>query len=119
MSKMSDEVHTALKKLFPYETLVPEHYINYKGAQLFFDFYLKDLGILFEIQGRQHYQFIKHFHGSVENFRAQKYRDNLKKEFIQINKKLCLVYFNDTKDKINEELVLKRIYEAQHREEGV
>ena len=119
MPKMADEVHGKLKELFPFEVIVPEYYISYKGNRLFFDFYLKDLGILFEIQGRQHYQFVKHFHGSIDNFRAQKHRDNLKKEYIQENKNLCLVYFHDEKDKITEKLVLKRINEAQHREEGI
>jgi hypothetical protein len=116
---MADEVHAVLEQLFPNEIIVTEYYVNYKGARLFFDFYLKDLGILFEIQGRQHFQFVKHFHGSIESFRAQKYRDNLKKEFIQQHKETCLVYFHDEKDKINKKLVLKRIYEAQHKEEGV
>jgi len=119
MSRMADEVHSALKRLFPYEVIVPEHYVRYKGAQLFFDFFMKDLGILFEIQGQQHYEFTKHFHDTAEKFKAQKYRDNLKKEYVQISKELCLVYFNDEEDKITDDLVLSRIYEAQNKEEGV
>lgn len=114
MSKKADEVYDVLKELFPFEVIVPEHYVKYKGAQLFFDFFLKDLGILFEIQGRQHYEFIKHFHGTIESFRAQKYRDNLKREYIEADRKLCLVYF-DERDKITKKFVLKKIYEAQNK----
>ena len=119
MPKTADDVYSVLKKLFPFEVIVPEYYISYKGNRLFFDFYLKDLGVLFEIQGRQHFQFVKHFHGTVDNFRAQKHRDNLKKEYIQLNKDLCLVYFNDEEDSITEGLVLERIYESQQKEEGI
>jgi hypothetical protein len=96
-----------------------EWYVNHKGQRLFFDVFIKDLGILIEIQGRQHFKFVKHFHGSLDKFKGQKHRDNLKKEYIQNNENLCLVYFYDEEDKVTEKLVLKRIYEAQHKEEGV
>lgn len=114
MSKMADEVGAMFKEVFPLEPLVPEYYVNYKGTQLFFDYYAKGLALLFEIQGRQHYHFVKHFHGTVEAFRAQKYRDNLKKEYVEENPSLVIVYFHDDKDKITKELFLKRIYEAQN-----
>ena len=119
MSRIADEVYDLLKVIFPNSTIVKEHYIRYKGVRLFFDIYLRDLNILIEVQGRQHSQFVKHFHGSIDNFRAQKHRDNLKKEFIQENPKLCLVYFYDEGDIITKKLILWRIYEAQHKEEGV
>lgn len=119
MSKIANEVYEELKNIFPNGTILKEHYIRYKRSKLFFDIYMKDLGILIEIQGRQHTKFVKHFHGSIDKFRAQKYRDNLKKEFIQENARLCLVYFYDEEDKITKKLILKRIYEAQHKEDGV
>ena len=119
MNKTAKEVYDGLKEIFPNSTILTEHYIRYKGNRLFFDIYIKDLNILIEIQGRQHFKFVEHFHGSIENFRAQKHRDNLKREYIQDDPKLCLVYFYDEEDKINQKLILKRIYTAQHKEEGV
>lgn len=113
MSKIADDVYSTLKEVFPLSTIVKEHYIRFKGAQLFFDFYIRGLGILIEVQGEQHFKYNRHFHGSVENFRAHKYRDNLKKIYIEENPGLVLVFFYDGLDKINKELVLSRIYEAQ------
>jgi hypothetical protein len=115
MSKIASKVHTTLKELFPLEIIVEEYYVKYKGVQLFFDFYLKGLGLLFEIQGRQHYEFVKHFHGTIDGLNSQRRRDNLKKEYVSLHKDLTLVYFYDTKDKITKDLVLHRIYESQNR----
>lgn len=118
MSKIANELYDVLKQLFPYDDVVSEHYVYYKGTRLFFDFYLRKLGILFEVQGAQHFKYIRHFHGSIEAFREQKRRDNLKLEYIAENSPLTLVYFYDTIDSITKELVMQRIYQAQ-QEGGV
>lgn len=57
--------------------------MNYNNTRLFFDFYIKDLGLLIEVQGRQHDEFVKHFHTDKETFLASKKRDNLKKEYAE------------------------------------
>lgn len=119
MSEIAKKVHSVLKEVFPTNVIVEEYYINYKGSRLFFDFFIKDLGVLIEVQGRQHFEYVDHFHGSVDKFRGQKMRDNLKKEYIQYNPKLCLVYFYDKQDNITKDLLLERIFEAQNKEEGV
>lgn len=113
MSLIADNVYDVLKQLFPHSIIVREHYIYYKGTRLFFDFYMKGLSVYIECQGEQHYKYIKHFHGAVENFRAQKHRDNLKKEYIEEDRGRTLVFFYDKIDKITEELVINRIYTAQ------
>ncbi len=112
MSKIAIDVHEQIKKLFPYANIIPEYYVNYKGTRLFFDFFIKNLGVLIECQGEQHYSFVSHFHGTKECFYAQKRRDNLKLEFIEKKKELTLCYFYDKVDKITEDLILERIYEA-------
>lgn len=119
MSEIAKKVYDTLREIFPTNTILQEHYIYYKGARLFFDFFIKELGILIEVQGRQHFEYVDHFHGSVESFRAQKCRDNLKREYVQYDSKLCLVYFYDEQDIVTKELILSRIYEAQNKEEGV
>ena len=113
MSKIANALYDVLKQLFPYDDVVSEHYVYYKGTRLFFDFYLRKLGILFEVQGAQHFKYIRHFHGSIEAFREQKRRDNLKVEFVQNSFILTLVYFYDKIDNITKELVMQRIYKAQ------
>ena len=111
MSKIADDVFNILQQEFPFTYIEKEYYINYKNTRLLFDFYIRNLGILIECQGRQHTEFVKHFHGQVENFYAQKRRDNLKEEYCEEND-LTLVLFFDTIDTINKEVVLNRIYEA-------
>ena len=113
MSKIADDVFNILQQEFPFTYIEKEYYINYKNTRLLFDFYIRNLGILIECQGRQHTEFVKHFHGQVENFYAQKRRDNLKEEYCEEND-LTLVLFFDIIDTINKEVVLNRIYEAMN-----
>lgn len=110
MSVMATKVHSILKDLFPanpHRRVYSEHYVNFKGTRLFFDFYIKELGVFIEVQGRQHVQFVKHFHGTAENFRAQKMRDNMKLTYVQ-EQEMCLVRVYDT-EKVTKALVLKKI----------
>lgn len=110
MSEIADKVYDMLREVFPHNVLIKEHYIKYKGTKLFFDFYIKDLGILIEVQGQQHQRFIKHFHVNKRGFVAQKERDNLKIEYTQ-EKKIAFVriYYNEN---ITKKLVMNKIYKA-------
>lgn len=117
MSVIAKKVVDAVRKVFKYNTVLEEWHVNHKGQRLFFDVFIKDLGVLIEIQGRQHFEFVKHFHGSREGFLEQKKRDNLKIALVEENKRLCLARFNYDED-ITEELVLKRIHEALDSEVG-
>jgi len=83
VSKLSDKTKEFLKEIFPHHSIYEEHYINYEGTRLFFDFYIKELNVLVEVQGLQHYQFIKHFHTDREGFVSAKRRDNLKKAYCE------------------------------------
>jgi hypothetical protein len=83
VSKLADETYTFLRKVFPYNIISREYYVNYGNTRLFFDFYIKDLGLLVEVQGQQHFSFNKHFHGDKETFIASKKRDNLKKGYCE------------------------------------
>lgn len=114
MSKIAEDVYSGIKVLFPHDTIIPEYYINYKNTRLLFDFYIKSLGILLECQGKQHSEFVKHFHGDKENFYGQKRRDNLKVEYCE-NTGLTLIFFYDKIDKITNDLILTRIYEAMDK----
>lgn len=117
MSKQADEIYDVLIKLFPLGTVMKEEYINYEGTRLFFDFYIKDMGVLIEVQGRQHTKFVKHFHGDKETFVKQKHRDNLKIAYIQGEDKLCLVRFNYN-EKVTDDLVKSKIYNALKSKES-
>ena len=113
MSKIADDVGACIAANFKFETIIPEHYVQYKGSRLFFDFYIKSLGVCIEVQGAQHFKFVKQFHGTVDNFYAQKRRDNLKKEYCEEHD-ITLVFFYDKEDLISKQLVISRIYEAMN-----
>jgi len=117
MSEIANKVLEIIRELFPHNIVLTEWYLNYKGQRLFFDVFIKDLGVLIEIQGRQHFEFVKHFHGSREGFLGHKKRDNLKLEIIEKSDRLCLARFNYDED-VSKELVMKRIHEALDSEVG-
>ena len=51
------------------------------GSSMEIDMYNKELGIACEYNGRQHYQFIPHFHrGGRSEFEAQQRRDQQKRD---------------------------------------
>lgn len=107
MSLISSNLYKLIKEIFPLNTIVKEHYVNYKGTKLFFDFYIKDLGVLVECQGQQHLRFVKHFHDDRDGFVAQKKRDNMKLEYAKENNTVFIrVYFDEN---ITKELILDKI----------
>ena len=60
-----------------------------KDKQLLpFDFYLTDLNICIEFNGRQHYEPISYF-GGIDSFKSQIKRDNIKKKYCVDN----IIYF--------------------------
>lgn len=111
MSKLADKVYDLLKKVFPHNIIVQEHYVNYGNNRLFFDFYIKDLDIVFEVQGKQHEKFIKHFHQDRDGFFELKKRDTLKIAYAGVNKiPFIIINYNE---EINRDMLLKKIIKAQ------
>lgn len=100
----------------PIKQVFCEHYINYNGTRLFFDFYIKKLSVLVEVQGQQHTKFVSHFHADRKAFLLQKERDNLKRIWCEENEHY-LVRINYDED-ITEELVMEKISKAMESEDG-
>lgn len=113
MSVMATKAHCILKVMFPanpHRRVFEEHYVRYKSTKLFFDFYVKEISVFFECQGQQHVKFIKHFHGGAKSFKSQKYRDNLKIEYVQENDfYLVRLYYHE---KITKDLIFSKINKA-------
>jgi hypothetical protein len=40
MSKQADDIYALLTETFPHLNIIKEHYVRYKGQQLFFDFFI-------------------------------------------------------------------------------
>ena len=110
MSKLSDKTKDFLKEIFPHNPIYEERYIKYKGTRLFFDFYIKEMNVLIEVQGRQHDEFVKHFHVDREGFVDSKKRDNLKKEYCEETGSV-LIEVRSEKE-LNKEEFIKRIWKG-------
>jgi len=110
MSVVSNEIYVIIKELFPHNVLIKEYYVKYKGTRLFFDFFIKDLKILIEVQGEQHTRFVEHFHGDKDGFNKSKFRDNLKIEYAQ-EQGVAFVrfYYNE---KITKKVIMSKLYKA-------
>lgn len=85
MSDLSDKVELLLGEALPSHRVVKEKYVNYRQSKLYFDFYLPELNLYIEVQGDQHFRFNKFFHVDGMAFTNQKFRDALKREFIDSN----------------------------------
>jgi len=110
MSKLAEEVKDFLKGLFPHYIISEEHFVKYNGHKLFFDFYIKELDLLIEVQGRQHDEFVAHFHGDREGYFLSKRRDNAKKAYCQEHG-LKLVEIRD-KSELNKKKFIKRALQS-------
>ena len=81
MSKLCDQVIGVLKETFPHLRVKTEEYINYRNQKLYLDIWVPQLSLAIEVHGRQHDEFVGHFHGSASSYRAAKRRDSLKEEW--------------------------------------
>lgn len=95
-----------LNCLFPAERVLEEVFLPGSGG-LRGDFYLPGRRIMVEVHGRQHYEFVLHFHGSYAGFLASKGRDNNKRDWCERNR----IEYVDLPD-TDHELWSERILEA-------
>lgn len=95
MSEIEESVYEVIKSAFPNFKVHRQYYIKLEGQRLFFDFFIKELNILIEVQGQQHYKFSKFYHGSLRGFYNSKKRDNMKKYWAAENG-YCLVILDDS-----------------------
>lgn len=77
MSKGSEELLKLVREIFPHQRIELEHNIAERGA-LFLDIYLPRLKVAFEYDGKQHFEYCEHFHGTREAFLQARRRDENK-----------------------------------------
>lgn len=82
MSKLADRIEELIQKNFPLHKYKREEYVSYQNTKLFFDFILPQVKVLIEVQGQQHYAYSKFFHKDKLDFQKQKYRDSLKRQWV-------------------------------------
>ena len=79
-SKLQYRVKKSLEKIWSNNVVLEE--MPVVGTKLSLDFYNANKKIAIEVQGRQHNQYVPHFHGGNKiNFISQLRRDHQKKEF--------------------------------------
>lgn len=92
-SKLQEYTARLLEQYFP-EYAVRENYrpdwmMSKQGKRLELDFYVEKLNIAIEIQGKQHYTFIKFFHKNEEGF-SERLADDREKKRLCRNYKVTL-----------------------------
>jgi len=54
-------------------------------TKLRLDFFLPNMNVAVEVHGRQHFEFVKHFHGTRNRYAQAKRNDELKKQWCDMN----------------------------------
>jgi very-short-patch-repair endonuclease len=106
MSCGEEKLLELLREFFPGQTILREYAFS-NGMRM--DFYLPEENLVFEYDGRQHFEYISHFHGSKSNFYYQQNRD-IEKEYICNKCGINVIRFN-YKEKLTFDL-LKEKYVA-------
>lgn len=107
MSRGQTALTQTLKKILPNELIVNEYHI---GERLKLDIYCPGYKLAIEYHGRQHFDYVAHFHESYEDFVRAKERDERKIELCKEND-IALVAFRYCDD-LSEEIVYNRILAA-------
>jgi len=87
-SKLQEKTKARLRLLLNGYHIVENYRPNWlsnpeTGRNLELDFYLPDVKIGIEVQGRQHYEYVPFFHGTEEDFYKQQQRDEIKRELCE------------------------------------
>jgi hypothetical protein len=108
MSKGADNLKRILKQIYgEYANIISEHYLP---GNLRLDYYMPSIGLAFEFHGRQHSEFVQHFHKDASAFEDSKWRDE-QKSLLCHKMNIVLVTFWDGEE-LTKESVSARINQA-------
>lgn len=113
MSKLCDQVIGVVKSVFPELNIKTEEFVLYKNQKLYLDIFIPQLGIVIEVHGRQHDEFVEHFHSDERGFRLSRYRDRLKEEWVD-QSGYTMVILRERDLPITSDVLLERIDEASN-----
>jgi very-short-patch-repair endonuclease len=107
MAKDEYALGDILAEEFPHLVILPQHHIRYRSTSLYLDYYIPALHLAFEYDGKQHFTFIRHFHGSKDGFKRSLGRDRLKEQWCEENGiKIIRIRYNE---KLNKQLIRRKI----------
>ena len=98
-SKFQDKVKEFIRPAWEFDVVMEE--LPVLGTRLSIDIYNASKKIAIEIQGRQHFEYVKHFHKTRQGFLDQLKRDEVKHKFCRLND-IHLIEIYDEKE-INSE----------------
>ena len=111
MSKLCDQVIDVFRSIYPQARIKTEEHVRYKGQTLFLDIWIPQLNIIIEVHGRQHDEFVEHFHGDAEGFRSYRKRDRMKEEWAA-EQGYTLVVLREHQLPVTKDSLLEAIYDA-------
>lgn len=111
MSNLCDQVIETFKLVFPEIIIKTEKHVEYKGQRLYIDIWVPQFGLVIEVHGRQHDEFVKHFHVDANGFNASKKRDALKEDWARENN-YTFVPLRENQLPVTEESLLEILYAA-------
>lgn len=79
-SALHRKVLGLLREAFPAMRIFEDQSVEVNGRKLFVDLFIRDLGVCIECHGRQHDEFVPHFHGTRVEFQRSQERDRAKKQ---------------------------------------
>ena len=86
-SAMHRVIAAKLRGLFPQFRVLEEQSletrIDGRKQTLYVDLFIKELNVAIECHGRQHFEFVAHFHGTEQRFREQQQRDQEKVRWLK------------------------------------
>ncbi len=89
-SKLHILARKLLHEQFPYDRIFEEAPLPgsnkpSRKSTLFVDFLIPSHSLAVEVHGRQHFEFVAHFHGNQQGFRKSKARDRDKARWLENN----------------------------------
>lgn len=90
-----------------YTSYHPEWAVSEKSVLYEYDIYVPSRRLLIEFNGRQHYEFVPHFHKTMSNFKKQLRRDTIKKGLAFLNDYDLVIFRYD--EPITKNFVLSKI----------
>jgi len=110
MSTLEDALDKALAKVFPNEQVTKQFPIKVRGRTLYVDRVLQSRKVAIEVDGRQHSEFVEHFHKDAEGFKDSKERDRLKDGMLKFLGYAVVRFKHD--ETITAALLRKRVLKA-------
>lgn len=79
------------------ENIRPEWLTSEDGARLELDFFIEEIDLAIEVQGKQHFTYVPMFHGNEDGFKKQLDYDRIKKEKCR-QKRINLIEISSVSD---------------------